>query len=171
MFAFLFAQAQRGPVDVDFELQAYPTGLIPGVRVDLNVAGKNAAYLRLGYQLIDHRDLGKHMDEKGSGLGFTLGYKRYIKSGFQGLFFGARNDIWFNKIDWEDFNIVIARSGTTKITVVQPTAEAGYLFELGNGWIFAPTLAFGFEINVKTKGEPTGEGAIVLLGLNVGKRF
>ena len=171
LLAFLFAQAQRGPVDVHFEFQAYPTGLIPGLRFDLNFAEKNAAHLRLGYQLIGHRDLGKHMDETGNGFGFTLGYKRYFKSGFQGFFIGARNDIWFNEINWEDFGIVGARKGTTNITVVQPTAEAGYLFEMGKGWIFAPSLAFGFEINVKTDGEPTGEGAIILVGLNIGKRF
>jgi hypothetical protein len=42
---------------------------------------------------------------------------------------------------------------------------------MGDNWIFTPGIAFGVEINVKTEGEPVGEGAIILVGLMLGKRF
>jgi hypothetical protein len=55
--------------------------------------------------------------------------------------------------------------------VLQPTLEAGWGFVVGEKIVFTPTVAFGFEINVKTEGEPTGEGAIVLLGINLAYRL
>ena len=164
--------AQEGILDIDFELQAYPTGIIPGIRIEKGFAQKNAIHLRLGYNWIRHRDLGVHEDERGDGFGFTLGYKRYLKAGFKGWFGGIRSDVWFNQLDWKDhIGLPNEQSGHTKITVVQPTAEAGYLFTLPNDWIIAPAIGFGYEVNVVTNGEPTGEGAILLLGFTLGKRF
>ena len=172
MMAAVYSNGQSDYLGVHFEFQAYPTGLIPGIRVEKGFAGKNAVHFRLGYQIIDHRDLGKQDDETGNGYGFTLGYKRYFGADFKGFHAGVRNDIWFNEIDWKDgLDTPEPTSGTTDILVVQPTAEAGYTWLMGNNWAFTPTVAFGFEVNVKTEGEPTGEGAILLLGIQFGKRF
>ncbi len=59
---------------------------------------------------------------------------------------------------------------TSNITVIQPTIELGYLIKKEFSHI-TPTIAFGYEWNVKTNGEPTGEGAILLLRIQIGKRF
>ena len=165
---------QSGPFDLNFEFQAYPTGLIPGLRLEKGFAEKNAVSLRLGYQIIDHRDLAEHDDETGNGFGFSLGYKRYLskKENYQGLFAGIRNDFWWNEIDWVT-HVILENdiTGTTDITVVQPTAELGYQWVSESGWALAPSIAFGMEINVKTEGEATGQGGILLLGVLLGKRF
>lgn len=166
---FATSKAQDLPFDLHFEFQAYPAGLIPGLRAEQGFGGKNAAHLRLGLNLMDHRDLGKHDDETGTGWGFTLGYKRYFREGYRGPFVGARSDVWFNEMDWMDNDG--PRTGTTKITVLQPTAETGWLLPLGEKFHFTPSVAFGYEVNVKTEGEPTGEGAIFLLGISLGYRF
>jgi hypothetical protein len=107
-----------------------PAGLIPCIRLERGFAEKNAAHLRLGYQVIDHGDQGEHDDETGHGYGFTLGYKRFLKKGFKGVHLGLRNDVWFNKINWEHnvYAPIEPTSGTTKIIVVQPTLEAGWTF-------------------------------------------
>ena len=70
---------------------------------------------------------------------------------------GVRNDIWFNELEWKD-NIDTPEfiSGTSIIQVIQPTLEVGYLGEFENGLIFTPTISFGFEVNIKTEGEPVG---------------
>ncbi|MGK0365875.1 MAG: hypothetical protein ACI85O_002945 [Saprospiraceae bacterium] len=34
--------------------------------------------------------------------------------------------------------------------------------------MITPTLAFGAEVNVKTKGEEVGQGTVVLWGVNLG---
>ena len=161
-----------GTLDIGLEVQAYPTGIISGLRIEKGFAGKHALHLRLGYNWIRHRDLGVHEDERGAGYGFTLGYKRYFSSDFQGWFLGLRSDVWWNKLDWKD-NIDSATEvrGETNITVIQPTLKAGYSFLLANDWFFSPTLAFGYEVNVQTDGASVGEGAIVLLGIGIGKRF
>lgn len=158
--------------DISFEFQAYPTGLIPGLRLEKNFGVKHAAHIRVGYQWIRHRDLGEHEDERGNGYGFTLGYKRYFKEMHKGFSLSIRNDLWFNSLDWKDnINTPAEVSGTSDITVVQPTLELGYLMLSESGWFFTPSVAFGFEINVKTEGSDVGEGAILLLGLSAGKRF
>jgi hypothetical protein len=173
LMLFLFPSFQaNAQTDISFEFQAYPTGLIPGLRVEKGFGDKNAVHLRLGANLFDHRDLGVQDEEKGNGFGFSIGYKRYLKNDHQGWSLGIKNDIWFNSVDWVD-NIVgdISQTGTTKIVVVQPTVELGYLVEFGNNWVFTPAIAFGYEVNVKTEGAPTGEGPILLLGLSIGKRL
>ena len=168
----LFPLLATAQTDVSLEFQAYPTGLIPGVRIEKNFNERSAVHLRLGYQLINHRDLGVHESEKGNGYGFSLGYKHYLKENHEGFFLGVRNDIWLNTIDWIDnIDTPSPITGTTMITVVQPTAEGGYTFLFGDNFLFAPSIGFGFEINVRTEGEPTGQGAILLVGFLLGKRF
>ena len=77
--------------------------------------------------------------------------------------------MWFLQIDWRDD--VGNRSGTTDITVLQPTAQGGYRWLFGDNLTFAATAALGAEINIRTDGEAVGEGAILLIGLELGYRF
>ena len=164
---------EKTPFDIGFEAQVYPAGFILGTHFEKGITMKDAIHIRFGYNFAYHRDLGVHEDERGGGPGFSLGYRRYFKAPMKGFFLGARNDIWFNTIDWKD-NIDMPNelSGTTEITVIQPTAEAGYLFILKNGyWTIAPKIAFGYEINVNQKGADVGEGAILLIGSTFSYRF
>jgi len=77
-----------------------------------------------------------------------------------------------NSIDWKD-NIGLPNEigGRSDVIVAQPTATFGYTFRLNPITVIAPTISLGYEINVWTDGEPTGEGAIFLLGFHVGRRF
>jgi len=165
----LFAQSES-LYEIGVETQVYPTGVIPGVRFAFLPDSKNEYTLRVGYQFIDHRDLGKHLDETGSGFGGSIGYRRFLKDNSKGFAIGARVDVWKNTIDWEDEVIGIPVTGTTDIIVLQPTAIAEYVFSFGDFKVI-PSVAFGIEWNVKTEGEPTGEGAILLLGLTLGQRI
>ena len=162
------ANSESHPFELGLELQAYPSGFIPGLRADCFLTKKDAVHLRLGLQFINHQDYGVQDNEKGNGFGATLGYRRHFGQKTQGIFAGARCDFWRNQIDWIDYDAdgpEILESGTSKVFVVQPTAELGYRFLLGADRLrFAPALAFGYEINVKTQGAKTGEGAIFLLG-------
>ena len=171
LFAFLLfsglAQSQR----LGFEFQAYPTGLIPGIRYADGWGERHEWNLRLGLNLIDHRDLGVKWDEQGWGYGASLGYRYYFKPDWRGFFIGPRLDLWHNHIDWVDILPNDAQvSGTTQLLVVQPTAEAGYQWVFGN-WTLAPSIAFGVEINAVTEGEETGQGAILLLGISLSRRL
>ena len=162
------AGAQQGP-DLGFEFQAYPTGLIPGLRLELPLAERYAASIRLGYNHIRHGNAGRHDDERGRGWGGTIGLKRYFAEGKKGWFATVRTDLWFNSIDWKD-NIGLPEevSGNTDIVVLQPTLEAGFCLRKTESWFLAPALAFGAEWNVKTSGSPTGEGLILLAGFTLG---
>ncbi len=156
---------------IAFEFQAYPTGLIPGLRFEKNVGSQSAWHFRLGYNWIRHRDLGKHDDERGDGLGFTIGHQRYFKQTHTGWHLGLRSDIWWNTIDWKDRLAGGDEAGTTEITVIQPTLSLGYAKLFGDALVFTPTVSIGWEWNVRTSGEPTGEGAILLIGFHIGKQL
>ncbi len=60
-------------IKINIELQAYPTGLIPGLRVEHSLNEKHTLNMRLGVNLFDHRDLGVQDSEKGWGLGGSIG--------------------------------------------------------------------------------------------------
>lgn len=159
--------------ELTFETQVYPTGVIPGIRWSKAINNSDRILLRLGYNWFRHRDLGVHDDERGGGFGATLGYIKYFNDQQLGWHGAIKNDIWFNNVDWTDDvpASVSMISGETSIVVLQPTAELGYTFLLKDNIVFTPAIAFGFEWNVKTKGEPTGEGPILLIGVQIGKRF
>ncbi len=160
--------AAQAAMDVGIEFQIYPTGILPGVRLSRDFGARHAVHVRLGANIFNHRDWGKHPEEKGSGWGGTLGYRHYFRDGYQGLFAGLRADVWRNTVQWK--RDVPAGAGTSRIVVWQPTAEAGYAFVSGR-LVLAPALAFGAEFNVVTDGEPTGEGLILLGGVTVAYRF
>ena len=158
---------QKRSFEFGIETQAYLGGVIPGISFEIGIAEQEALNIRLGYNVVRHRSLGIHDNETGGGFGFTLGYRHYFNPNQTQFFLGARSDLWFNSVDWQDdINTPLMTSGTTEIIVLQPTIEAGYKFLLKNKhWTIAPTLAFGFEINVKSDGEDVGQGAIFLVGV------
>ena len=45
------------------------------------------------------------------------------------------------------------------------------MIPLKNNFIVLPTISLGAEINVKTEGAEVGQGAILLLGATLAKRF
>ncbi len=160
------------PFSVGLEAQVYPTGFIPGVRIDWQLADQGMGHLRIGANIIDHQDFGEQDEEIGEGFGFSLGYQHYFRPSIDGFFLGARCDLWWNTLDWQnDINSPHGSSGTSNITVVQPTFLAGYAWVLGGGWEITPTLGYGVEINVITNGEPIGQGTIALGGLTLAKRI
>ncbi len=168
-YCHLFAQeAQSKYLSLGIEIQQYPTGFLFGARGEYGFKSHQSLDFRVGYNLVDHRDLGKHANEEGGGIGFTLGYRYYFQPQSTRFFLGARTDLWFNKIDWQDSPSI---SGTTNIVVLQPTAIAGYLFLINEKWSITPTLAFGWEINIVENGEPVGQGSILLWGLNFNYRI
>ncbi len=168
----LCASAAKGQTDLSISTQVYPTGVIPGIQIDHFINNDQALLLRLGYQIIDHRDLGVHDDEVGDGFGFTLGFRKYFTDRNSRFYFSIKNDVWFNTIDWvDDLDSGEQVNGTTDITVLQPTAEIGYQFLGNSGFFISPSIALGAEWNVSTRGEPTGQGAILLVGVQIGKRF
>lgn len=168
-----FAQEIEGYYfDVGLEIQQYPTGFLFGIRSEVGLSPHNALDIRVGYNLLDHQGFGVHQSEKGGGLGFSLGYRHYFKSNNEGFFLGVRSDLWWNEVDWKD-NIGEADelSGTSRIIVLQPTAIGGYRYLFTDHWLVTPTVAFGAEFNVKTKGAGVGEGPIFLWGVNLAYRF
>ncbi|MCB0502229.1 MAG: hypothetical protein KDD32_06065 [Bacteroidetes bacterium] len=167
------------------EIQGYPTDVISSARTELLFYNANALNMSAGYNWFNHRDLGKHQAEKGGGFGSSLGYRRYFENeGLKGFFVGVKSDVWINKVHWKDFkgdgSLLI--SGTSKITVWQPTLSAGYRVKFANDLLsFEPNIAFGYEWNVRTTGNityadpailitdevfKTGDGLIFLFGFS-----
>lgn len=146
------------------EIQQYPTGFLLGLRFNFGLKAHHRLNLRAGYNTLDHKDFGVQDSEIGGGFGGSLGYNYYFSPLCDKFFIGVRSDLWFNEIDWK--NEVSGLNGTTGVTVLQPTIIGGYTFILGEKFTLTPTLAFGAEINIRTQGEPVGQGAIILWGVS-----
>ncbi len=169
---------------IGIESQAYPAGIVPGIRFDYALGNNSYITSRIGYNFTDRRNWGKHDNEEGGGPGFSLGYE------YKGLFsenvnLHIRSDLWFLDINWNN-QVDIEKAcegippglcypifprGKTKIIVLQPTVGLSYVTDLNNRFFLKPSLSFGYEINIQTKGEDVGEGAIILGGINLGYRF
>ena len=160
----VFQGVAQNKLKYGLEVQGYPTGLIAGITTEYELSYSLLGHVRAGYNLVRHRDLGKHDDERGGGFGGTLGLRYYIQEMYSSWFVEARSDLWFNKITWKDrIGQINQTTGKSEVTVLQPTLLGGYTFELGPVK-FSPTVAFGYEINIKTKGQETGQGPILLIG-------
>lgn len=160
-------ETSRSQITLGPEFQIYPTGLLPGIRIEKQLGNKSSLNFRLAAQIIDHRDLGVQDDETGSGFGASIGIRNFFKTYNKGWSITGRLDVWKNSIDWSSTENGNTISGNTKITVLQPTALLEYAFAKNNITI-SPSLGFGYEWNVATNGAPTGEGAILLLGCTIG---
>ena len=148
------------------EIQVYPTGIIPGIIWYASINQNDFVHARVGYNFVRHGSAGLHEDERGDGWGGSLGYDRRLRFRRMNWLVGLRCDVWQNKLKWKnDIGGASEMSGISKVTVVQPTFRLSYPLRLGSSFIL-PSIAFGSEINVKTKGEEVGEGLILLLGLS-----
>lgn len=155
-FAVPAAQAQMlGP-----SLELYPAGAIVTARYSIDVGEDARIHFHAGMNATDRRDWGEHALERGAGFGGGVAGHRYLSSDRMGPWIGVRADIWDLAIDWEN----PGSRGETQVTVFQPSARAGWTFP-ALGITFDASAALGMEMNIKTTGEPVGEGAIFLVGL------
>ncbi len=159
--------------ELGIEAQWYPAGAIFGLRYEIISLPGHAINARIGYNVADRKDWGVQDNETGAGPGFSIGYRYYLMNVIEGLFVGGRADMWWLDIDWrDDIDGQPSITGTSEITVFQPTIEVGYRATFFNDKIsLAPALALGREINIKTKGAEVGQGGIVLLGFSAGYIF
>lgn len=165
---------------IGFETQVYPAGAITGLRFDLAITSNLNITSRLAYNVTDRRDWGEHENEEGEGPGFSLGIEKTDFLDIKNLSLNVRSDFWFLEIDWTDRPTGPAlcgalpcpsRVGSTDIIVFQPTIGLAYSMPLSDKIFVKPAISFGYEINVKTEGEPVGEGAILLGGFHFGFRL
>lgn len=179
VISVLFTSTLFAQNSIQLETQAYPAGIIPGVRFDFNIGNNSYLTSRIGYNFTDRQDFGKNDNEEGGGPGFGIGYVRsdFISSD---LSVHIRTDLWFMDIDWRDSQTICGTvspcfeqdiNGTSEIIILQPTVGIEYMIPSSTNLFLKPSLSFGYEINIKTKGREVGEGAILLIGLSLGSRF
>ena len=164
------AQSPMSRLSAGLEVQGYPAGVILAGQASLALSAADAVALYVGYNATDRGDFGQHDDEEGGGAGLGAAIRHSFGAGGGGWHMGARTDLWFLDIDWSDAGG--ARVGMTAVTVLQPTARAGYAWLLfGQRLRLDATLALGAEINIQTQGEDVGEGVIALGGVGLSYRF
>lgn len=154
--------------DLGLEGRVYPAGYIFMIRGMMPVGEHGALNYLAGYNTARRQDFGEHDHEEGGGPGISSGYRYYFnRSNYKGLFLGATLDLWFLKINWEDFEERTA-SGTTNITILQPLINGGYQYRFKNNPLALEAgLAFGREWNIITRGEEVGQGGISIAYLSV----
>jgi len=154
------------------EYNFYPAGHVLGLQAEYAPQNDHHSFnARLAYNKTIRWDFsGLNDDERGGGPGGSLGYRYYLTPQCRGLYLGARADLWFMKVNWQDSSELVTE-GTTEISVFQPTFELGYLFHFKNGWELGTAFTNGVELNVKMLGEPVGEGWITLWQIRLNKRI
>jgi hypothetical protein len=157
----------EGVIGAGFEAQLYPSGGIFSVRGSIRTGDRDAFFGFLGFNVAERGNNGVHGSETGEGPGVGIAWRHFLGEDHGGWYFGVRTDVYALKIDWQDPGAF----GTTDIVVLQPTAQGGYTFDAGDGWVIDVGASLGAEINVSTTGEPVGDGAILLLGLGTEYRF
>ena len=167
-------EASNKIFEIGAEVQKYPTGILLSIRGEIGFTSHHSIDFRVGYNGLDHMDFGVHDSEIGGGFGGSIGYRYYFHASHKNWFLGPRVDLWNNIVDWEDFDDssqdVIA-SGESDIFVLQPTLVGGYHWLVNEHLALTPTLAFGAEINIITRGAEIGQGAILLAGATLTYRF
>ena len=166
LFTCCFVILGNAQVSTGIEVQWYPAGYQFMLTGEYSLNEAHAIQAKFGYNLARRKGFSPYNDlENGGGLGATLGYRYYFGAENSGLYLGARADIWALTIDWEDESET-PNAGSTKITVFQPTGEIGYMYTFEESPLaIGVNVAAGYEINVVTKGEAVGEGAIGLFGI------
>ncbi|MGK0390875.1 MAG: hypothetical protein ACI94Y_003635 [Maribacter sp.] len=175
---------EKRPIELSFEYQMYPAGMMPGVKMEIGVGKyyKHSMNVRIAYNRAKRHGWGEHGDERGGGLGASIGYRFYIIRPMKGLYAGVRSDFWNMKINYRDIGEDMSYGtaddsdfGSTKIFILQPTVEIGYKFLIPVGekttLFITPQIAAGWEYNAITNGEAVGQGAIGLWGIDLGIRF
>ncbi len=154
-------KCNKGRIDFGGEVQVYPAGLIPTLTANIFFANQLAIRIRIGGNFANRRDWSHYNDyETAKGFGASLGLVTYYpyKKGYFTVC--AIIDIWKMTTKWkDDLDTPLPLNGETKTIVIQPWIDIGYLFKINNTRInIGPTLGFGREINVITRGDRVGEG-------------
>jgi hypothetical protein len=124
-------------------------------------------HIHAGYNQTWRRDWGRHDDERGGGPGIGLAFHHFVGDDESPFFIGARVDGWLLRIRYREddipTNAVLLDGDRSDAVVLVPTVRAGWLAISGRVNLDF-TVSFGRELNVATRGEEVGEGAILLLG-------
>lgn len=144
------------------EFRIYPVGQILSAGLSWRLDVQTEWGASVLYNRARRGNAGRHQDESGDGFGLGVELSRFWKPAPQGWFYGARAELFALDLEWRD----PGRSGDTSITVIQPTLRLGYRTRPFLRGLSATVAAnAGAEINVATRGEKVGEGAIGLLSL------
>jgi len=175
-FSLICASAQTS---ISMETQVYPAGFLPGLRLDYAINDKVQLFARGAFNFTNRRDWGVQDNEEGNGAGFGIGAE-FKNSRIKNLSLNIRADLWFMDIDYYNTETIcpivppcfdLRINGQSDVTVLQPTLGFGYQIPISNSFFLKPSLNLGYEINIRTKGEDVGEGAIFLGGVQLGYRF
>ena len=144
------------------EAWVYPAGVIGMVRGAVPLSGAWTLEAAAGANVTDRGDWGVHLRESGWGPGGGLGVRWAPRP--RGPWVGARAELWALAIDWAD--LPTQPQGITHVLVFQPGVRAGWRWRPA-ALLVDLMLAFGREINLRTSGQPVGEGWIALAGVSV----
>jgi len=156
-------------VDVGAEFQWYPDGTEYNLQFAFNARTHHSILLRGGYNHSSPRRTFLHDGEEGNGWSGSLGYRYYVGVMPRRFYIGTRLEIWNMKIHW---SIPVTESDT-KLTIFQPSLEAGYTFLINDLFFITPYVGGGPQVNLKTEGSKVnyGEGFNPIAGISAGWRF
>jgi hypothetical protein len=155
--------------DIGAEFQWSPDGTAYNLQFAFNARTHHSFLLRAGYNTAPAKKTDLHDGEEGNGWGGSFGYRYYTGVMPKRFYIGTRLEIRNMKIHWS----VSTTESDTKLTIFQPSLEAGYTFLINDLFFITPFVAAGPQVNLKTEGPGVnyGEGFNPLAGISAGWRF
>ncbi len=156
-------------VDVGAEFQIDGDGAAYNLQLAFNARVHHSFVIRAGYHDAARVSTALHNSEDGSGWGGLVGYRYYVGVMPRRFFIGARAELRMMTIHWS----APLTESDTKLTIFQPSLEAGYTFLINDLFFITPWAAGGPLVKLKSEGDKVnyGEGFNALFGISAGWRF
>ncbi len=138
------------------------------LQVAFNAETHHSIVLSAGFKTVYRHIDGTHNNERGKGLGGSLGYRYYFSVLPQRFFLGARCDLWsMTMYRTADPTISI------RMSILQPKLELGYTFIINDKVFITPYLAYSKLISHNTSEDKYvyGNGYEPIIALSGGLRF
>ncbi len=143
----------------------------PGIDLQLafNAKVHHSIITSLGYKEVWRPIPNTHNNEKGKGIGGSLGYRYYFKVIPKGIYLGVRAHVWSLAM----YRTADNTAKNTNLTIGQPSAEIGYTAVINDIAFFTLYYSAGkqFQISAADNAYGYGKGSISAFGISGGIRF
>ena len=169
--SFIGAAQEAGyrTTDVGGSFQYSPDFNTYSLQLAFNAEEYHSFILKGNFARAGSRKTSNHTSESGSGWGAYLGYRYHFSVIPKRAFLGLGVGIQSMKMNWS----LLLLEGTTNLTLLQPTIEAGYTLLINDYMYITPSVSGILQTKLSSKGADVdfGSGFAPAAGISIGWRF
>ncbi|MBL0233398.1 MAG: hypothetical protein IPQ08_07005 [Chitinophagaceae bacterium] len=143
----------------------------PGINLQMAFNAKihHSIITSIGYKEAWRPIPNTHNNEKGKGIGVSLGYRYYFGIIPKGIFLGVRTHLWSMGM----YKTADNMAANSNLVIAQPSAEIGYTAVVNDLVFFSFYYSTGkqFQVSAADKSYGYGKGSVSAFGISGGVRF